>query len=343
MALSSMGQTNLRKDIAVYLPKSQFYFVGQGHNNEANTIIEKEVLFALNTKFNVQYDILEYSHSAAFLINQYLNTGNEDFLKVINSAANFNFIKAIKAYNDTIGRNRNIRFYGLDFENRHDGKYTQKALEIILQELKSSDSEVLTSVLRSIVNCQPKKIEPHLLKLKSYLKENDQKCRALLNKYFVDVLLIANAQFSFSPKRDAAMIANFYRLYNELSKDGHQPIFFASFGTGHINPKNEDGLVMKLLNDEESPVKDSVCILGIQYFNCRFDKENISKSTVGSLSFLCKTPKVELLINQDEKKKSITFLPKEALNMLNCNKAIRKLSGLIVVRNFDSTTFWTWE
>jgi hypothetical protein len=343
MASPSIGQSHFGSKIATYLPKSQFYFVGQAHNNEANTIIENELLIALNSKYNVQYDILEYCHSAAFLINQYLKTGNESFLKIINPEAKFNFIKAIKAHNDTIDKNRNIQFYGLDFENRNSGKYTQKALKIILEQLELSASEVLSSVLTSVANCQPKEIEANLSKLKSYLKENDHKCRGLLNNYYLDVLLIANAQFNFSPRRDASMMENFKRLYAELARDGKNPSFFASFGTGHINPKNHEGIGIKLMSDDQSPVKDSVCILGIQYFNCFFNRENISKSTNGSLSSLCKISEVSLSVIEEEKNKSISFLPKEKLNMLKCNRAIKNLSGLIVVRNFGATIFWTWE
>ena len=344
ISLSLNGQSKFWSDIANRLPKSKFYFVGQGHNNEANTIIEKELLFSLNAKYHVQYDILENAHSAAFLINQYLQTGKEIFLKSIDSTASFNFIKAVKAYNDTISKNKRIRFYGIDFEGRQNGRIAQKAIEIIFHELKLPESETLHSLLRSIVDCQPKDIESNLLKLKFYLEDNNYKSRALLGKYYVDVLLIANAQFNFSPRRDGAMVANFKRLYDELIRNGEYPSFFASFGTAHINPENNNGIAIKLMNDVRSPIKDSVCIIGIQYFNCLFGKENKSKTTFGSLDFMCQNSDIEKLAGlQDRKNKLITFLQKEEFNMSDCNKKIRQLSGLILAYNFSATSFWLWE
>ena len=38
--------------------------------------------------------------------------------------------------------------------------------------------------------------------VKIYLKENEDKCRLLLGKFFVDILLIVNAQYNFSQRRD---------------------------------------------------------------------------------------------------------------------------------------------
>ncbi len=342
--LCSSSQSNLGVDIVSSLPNSQVYFVGQLHNNEANTIIETELLLSLNAKFNVQYEVLEYSHSVAFLVNRYLSTGNEFFLKFIHPDAKFEYVKNIKAYNDGIDANKRIRFYGVDFENRQNGKFTKKALAIILDDLNISTSQALALLLRDIVECQFKDLERNLIKLKSYLKENEQLCRSLLDKYYVDVLLITNAQFNFSSRRDTAMVSNFLRLYQELSKNGKDPKFFASFGTGHINPRNNNGIVMQLMKDNQSPVKNNVCVIGVQYLNCLFSKENVHKTTDGSLSFLCKSATVEIMASiHDTNSKRIEFLPKSKLNLAHCNAAIQLLSGMILVYNYGSTSFGMWE
>lgn len=342
--LCSYSQSNLGVDIVSSLPSSQVYFVGQLHNNEANAVIETELLFSLHNKFNVEYEILEYCHSAAFLLNHYLATGDESLLKFIHPDAKFKYVKNIKAYNDTIDVSKRIRFYGIDFENRQNGKYTQKALAVILEELNISTSQALTLLLRDIIECQFKDLERNLIKLKFYLKENAYLSRSLLDKYYVDVFLIANAQFIFSSRRDAAMASNFYRLYQELSKEGKDPKFFASFGTGHINPTNNNGIAMRLMNDNQSPVKNGVCVLGVQYFNCLFSKENVYKKTDGSLSFLCKTTTVENMLSvQDNNSKRMEFLPKSKLNLTNCNATIQLLSGMILVYGYGSTSFGIWE
>lgn len=341
--LYAIGQTNLGIDIVSNLPNSRVYFVGQLHNNEANAIIEKTLMLSLHAKYDVQYQLLEYAHSAAFLINRYLQTGEESLLKFIHADAKFNFIKTIKAYNNSLKADKQIRFYGVDFENRQNGKYTQKAFSIILDELKLSASETLASLLRNIIECQSKDIEENLISLKSYLEENDSISRALLGKYYVDVLLMANAPFNFSPRRDVSMASNFFRMYDELAKEGRDPKFFASFGTGHINPRNKDGIAMKLMLDPQSPVKNNVSVLGVQYFNCLFSKENVHKETDGSLNALCKKTTIEKLSNIQDNSKRIEFLSKSKLDLAHCNVATELLSGIILVYNYGSTSFWFWE
>ena len=40
------------------LPEAKFYLIGQLHNNEANIILEKELLFALNRRSGVTVDLI---------------------------------------------------------------------------------------------------------------------------------------------------------------------------------------------------------------------------------------------------------------------------------------------
>lgn len=342
--LTCNGQTGLGRTVTEKLEPYQFYFIGQAHNNKANTLLEKELLLALNKKWGVRYDILEYSHSAAFLINEYLQTGEDSLLAVINSGAPFNFIRAVKTHNDTCHSARKIRFYGLDFENRQDGKYTRKAIGRILGQTMMPVKETLYSLLSQVAGSAPKELNEKLKTIKYYLDENEEKCRLLLDHYFLDLSLIVNAQFDFSPKRDDAMFANFIRLHRELTGRGENPSFLASFGTGHINPGNKKGLAMKLMQEDNSPVKNKVGIIGVQYVNCQFNAKGQAKSTYGNLDFLCKSRVPgNFSAEQAGEKEEITFLPRTELLKLNCNNSIGHLAGLLVVSNFGATKYGCWE
>ena len=325
------------------LEKNQLYILAQAHNNKANTILENELLLALNKKYNVRYDIIEYAHSAAFLVNQYLLSGHDSLLSFINPEANFSFIKSIKAHNDSLSSERKIWFYGIDFENRHEGKYTKRAIAIILEKSTFFKKDVLYSILRNITTSATKYLSKNLLVLRNYLATHEDECRQTLGRHYIDVLLIANAQFDFTSKRDEAMINNFKRLHKELERTGETPLFFSSLGTGHVNPNNNNGIAMKLLNDESSPVKNNVSVFGIQYLNCRFNKERTFRSTEGSLNFLCKSVAIQNLPSARSQESSITFLKRNELDMLNCKKVIGHFAGLFVVRNFDASSFWIWE
>ena len=323
-------------------PESKFYFIGQAHANQANTIVEKGLLFPLNNKFNVHYYILEFGQSLAFLLNRYLQTGEDSILNYINSNGNFSLVKTIKEFNDTVATSKSIKFFGLDFEDRLNGKWTKKAISIISDESKIPVDDSLQILLNAVINAKPDAEKESLVSLKKYLDKNEQSCRLLLGKYYVDVLLISNAQFKMSRQRDKAMFANFKLLYHELSKEEENPKFFASFGFGHVNPRNKTGLSYKLLETKESPVKGKIAVIGIEYFNCRFNTlQTPKKLSNGTLDFLCKNSVIKSLrISDNTKRKAITFLSKNEIGNLACKNAVGRLDGLIIIRNFDGTSAW---
>lgn len=322
------------------LKEANIYFVGQGHGNEANTIIEKGFLFSLNEKFNVRFYILEFGHSLAFLLNQYLETGQDSILNFINPLGNFRFVKLIKSFNDTLAASRRIRFFGLDFENRLNGKWTKKAIEIISGKINLPSNNPLQILLNTFINKPPKFEKENLVKLKTYLYKNEQDCRKLLGKYYIDLLLISKAQFDFSPRRDKAMLDNFKLLNRELIQSGENPKFFASFGVGHINPENKNGLPYRLLENKDSPIKGKVCVVGTQYYKCIFNVSHPSNGPSGTLSSLCKKSVTEKInYANDTKEKTITFFSKSELKNFDC-EALNRLDGLVIIRNFDATSSW---
>ncbi len=138
---------SLLSSAAGNLNQADFYFVGQAHGNQTNIIIERDLLLSLNLKFNVRYYVLEYGQSLAFLLNQYLETGQDSILSFINSKGNFDLVKTIKDFNDTVPDLRKIKFFGVDFENRLDGKWTKKAIEIISDKIKLANNHPLKILL----------------------------------------------------------------------------------------------------------------------------------------------------------------------------------------------------
>lgn len=346
-SFSNKKYDSLLSSAVANLNQADFYFVGQAHGNQANTIIEKGLFFSLNKKFNVCYYILEYGQSLAFLLNQYLETGQDSILSFISSKGNFDLVKTIKSFNDTVSDLRKIKFFGVDFENEPDGKWTKKAIEIISDKIKLTDNHplqiLLNSLLNSIINQEPKSEKENLAALKLYLKNNEKDCRALLGKYYFDVFLISNSAFTFSPKRDKAMYDNFKLLYSELTRTEVNPKFFASFGFGHLNPDNKNGLPYRLLENGDSPIKDKVSVIGAQYYNCTFRVANPTIGPSGTLSSLCKNSVVKNIdSSNDTKAKTITFFSKSELKTFRCKELLNKLDGLVIIRNFEANSLWAF-
>ena len=235
-------------------------------------------------------------------------------------------------------------FFGLDYE----GKYTKDAFDIILQLTEIADEHPLHVLLNNIVDAEDAAVKSNIAKLKEYLTAREQDSREALGRYYVDVLLIANAIYGFGMlvDRDETMVANFKKLYTELLHTEPSPKFFAAFGYGHTNPDNKHGFAMQLLQQEKSPVKDSVSITATQYLICEFGTKtrDYKKPNSGSLDFLCKPAFVKKLkVKGEEKAETITVLSKDELKALPCNNNTKYLSGVIIVKNFGATNLWTWE
>lgn len=322
-----------------------FYFIGQLHCNQANNLIEQEIFFALHQKKGVQYNIIEFSHSAAFLINEYLKTGQDTILKAINSIAPFSFVKSIKNYNEGLQEGRKIKFFGLDFEGRFEGRLTKYAIKLIAKEIYLAKTDSLSFLLEEIIHVDPSEMKKQLEKLRNFLSKNQQQYREQLKDYFIDLFLISSAQYEFTPKRDDAMVKNFNLLYKELLLVNKNPKFFGSFGIGHINPSNRKGIAMRLKEDENSPVRKNVTIIGVQYLNCRFEKENMVKSSSGNLNFLCDKSEIILPLEKDrDSSATIQYLPAKAIKLKNCSRNLSSLSGLVIIKNFNSTnTCMSWQ
>jgi len=339
IAQATNNVQQLATQITDSIPSARFYFVGQAHNNKANTQIEQALLFALNQKHNVTYDILEHGHSTAMLLNEYLRSGDTSVLNIINADAPFSFIKSVRQYNDTT-RNRKIYFYGIDFEGRENDKYLKKAVDIILNRSKLSNQ--LQELLANIVN-SASDMKTQLSQLKAYITNNETTCRSELQNYYTDLLLITHAQYGFSSRRDESMYENFKLLYNELLKLDGNPKFIASFGFAHINPKNHQGISYKLQNAEDSPIRDKVCTIGIEYYNSFFGKENKLKQWDGNLSLSCNNKARSSVVKQINSDQQLIFIPRSQLSQLNCNGKLSTLYGLILVSNTVGTAFYTWE
>lgn len=316
------------------IPPSKYYFIGQAHNNKANLQLEQELLFALNRKYGLRYDILEYGHSAAIIVNEFLRTGEDSLLKLIHPGTAFTFFRTIKKFNDTIPEKRKILFYGIDFEGRDNYKHLKIAIDIVLRNTMLQDTTTLYRILKRIRNGKKEMRE-----LGFHLDHHESESRKLLGKYFIDLLLVANAQNGFSRNRDFPMYANFKKLYNELKLTDTNLMFLSSFGYSHIHPSNSQAIANRLGNEYGSPVRGSVALIAIQYYQSSFQQEEVKK-WAGNLSFLCNTNALQGLATD---KPGIYFISPSRLASLSCNSDVKKLAALILVSNMSSTKNYIWE
>jgi hypothetical protein len=197
---------------------------------------------------------------------------------------------------------------------------------------------------QTVLAATPADLKKALKLLQTWMNKEDASARKQLKEFYTDLLLIVNAQFDFSPRRDDAMFQSFTLLYQELIKTDTSPSFLASFGTGHINPNNKSGIAMQLMLAPTSLVRNEVAIIGVQYYHCYFSKENVYKPTYGSLDFLCNKAIVENLVYvKDAKEKTIRWLPNQELLKWGCRSMIDKMEGLLIISDYKATIFGEWQ
>ncbi|MBD2755242.1 CPBP family glutamic-type intramembrane protease [Spirosoma validum] len=105
--------------------QNQLFLLGESHGVQKPQEIDFELLKHLNQKAGIRYYIAEVDATKAFYMNQYLQTGDDaTLLKVFRSWidekaqwANKDFIRKIqkiRALNQTLPKNRQIQFVGID-------------------------------------------------------------------------------------------------------------------------------------------------------------------------------------------------------------------------------------
>ncbi|MEM6345195.1 MAG: hypothetical protein AAF927_14990 [Bacteroidota bacterium] len=122
--------------IDTVLPNYRFFFTAEEHWQSINTQIQFAFLSYLHQKAGVRNFIVEGGYSYGFLLNRYLQTGNERLLdKVVNDIPvcpenQLALFKEIYAYNQTLPEEDHIQVTGIDLE--HSAELAVQCLHTLL-------------------------------------------------------------------------------------------------------------------------------------------------------------------------------------------------------------------
>lgn len=334
------------------LADGDFYMIAQIHNSKINTPLEEAMLFNLHER-GVQYDIAEYPHSAFFLVNEYLQTGDETILKTISEKAPFSFFKNVYRFNELQPQAKKIRFYGIDYElfNADRGTFYKNALMYIYQKRKAFVSNKmfhgLFAQLAEIDKNDLKALTAMHSRLYSLL---DKKLQAddLFGVYKDDVWLILSAPTKYKsiPRRDKWLYERFTYVYEMLKKKSNNPKFIASFGISHVKTSNKKNITYKLLNYSSSPVKNKVIVIGTHYFNGGggINKER-TYTSAGILEYVTTMPVQDSIatIFKGSNEKGI-LLTQDCLKLLRKKiKPDMQLDWLLLFNQQPRIRYWKWE
>jgi hypothetical protein len=335
------------------LPKGDFYMISQIHNSKIDIPLEQELLFALNNE-GVYYDISEYPHSAFFLINEYLKTGDTALLKLVSEKAPFKFVKNVYQFNQTKAPEKQIKFFGIDYElfNTDRGKQYKNALLYIynkqIEHIQKTDFYSLFETLKTIDEKDINALTSlHNLLQKSFYN-HEGKIKEIFSNFSDDILLILSAPTKYKtvPKRDKWLFQRFKTVYDIILRTNNNPKFIASFGAAHVKASNNKNITHKLQTFDESPVKGKVIIIGTQYFNGGGGiLEAKNYASAGIIDYMTTGTTLKSISTIfDDKIENVALLRQDKLHCFdNKVEKIEALSWLFLINKQEWVKHWKWE
>lgn len=252
------------------------FLSGETHTMAKSDKFKEEIFTYLNKKAGVKNIIEEAGVCSVFVLNEYIQSGNEEYLRsfmnqikgtMAYTREKYEFYKWLYKYNSQLDEELKINVYGFDVE--HDSLAAINGIEVLIDKNKP----VPKSLVEAITLVKNKDIRA-IKYLKLAYEENKKDCE----KYFGDKFIyFENGIENLYPSgggrdmRDKIMMRNFSALYS--LKKGEK--FFGQFGSEHIyqDYMNSDYVTEEevrfatLLNGKSSPVKDRVYSLLCVYEN----------------------------------------------------------------------------
>lgn len=256
--------------------KYDVFLIGENHTFAKSEKFKKDIFTYLNKKANVKIIIEEMGFCQALLLNEYIESGNEEYLRSFMSQLKgtmaytrekYEFYKWLYKYNLKLDEDSKIRIYGVDVE--HDSLAAIKGIKVLIDKNKAVPKSLQKAI--TILN------EDNVKSIK-YFKlaydENKKDCEKFFGDkfiYFENGIKNLYAGGSGEDKRDKIMMRNFSFVYSQHKDEK----FFGQFGGEHIYQDyintdyltDEEVRFATLLNGSYSPVKNKVYSLLCVYEN----------------------------------------------------------------------------
>lgn len=273
------------------LERNEVFFTGEAHGADINPKLDFELLRFLKTNAGIKYYLLERSYAFGEVINQYLESGEEDILfKLYENydqpfALNeevLEYWREVYKYNRSLPDDQKIKFIGIDIEfdiisalwyltSLMPYKTLPNEFELEILHLGEIYENVVNSEKISQRNLENiRLIDEYIVRLAKDMKENESIYIKYLEDDFFSFNFTVNniiKTFNFlqlngrvwkGPQfiRDEIVYDNFLTLYDRLPKGK----YFGQWGARHIFQKRvEHGdRIATLLNQDGSPVKGKV-------------------------------------------------------------------------------------
>jgi hypothetical protein len=261
----------------------RFFFVGEEHHKQINSAIQLTFLLYLHRHARVRHLIIEGSYSTGFLINQYLQTGEEGLLRKaltnipVCPEDQMAIYQQLYAYNQSLPEDQRIEVAGIDLE--HSPELALQVLHTLLPAQASQIPAELQAIVTRIEDLHrspyfyPSEVKRFFQDLRRSFARKPAAHQQLWGAYHDRAQLIVTnvmAGYRFSVikalifervwrRREEQMYANFLALQPHLASGG----YFAQFGVLHTDLRNSPQwdfppLAQRLDQADDSPVRGQV-------------------------------------------------------------------------------------
>ncbi|MFT3827203.1 MAG: hypothetical protein QM731_24970 [Chitinophagaceae bacterium] len=266
-------------------PRSSFYLMAELHGVNATPIMQLALIRKVKKVTGLKYIILEMSHSNAFIMNRYLETGDGAYFGYLTDARRCRWLlDSLRALNHSLQSSEQVRFIGVDMEYGNIDVY-KKAMELFLEMIKAKTGDnKLTGLLEAATKDQKKREYMALNEqIRGLLKEQVAEYKELLGVYYPDLLMIVSNEFDKEGIRDDEMFLNFSKNVHAVFELQPNEPFFASFGASHV-PLLLEKRFLHLMSDYYKAKELNLCFIGTQYFDCYSVEGTVKITNDGSVA-----------------------------------------------------------
>lgn len=275
-------------------------FIGESHGVGRNDSVKMSFLKYLNQNFKIRYLIEESGYCGSIIINQFLQTGNEELIiDLMNSHEKtysysnekYNFYIDLYQYNQSLPEKEKIKVIGIDIQ--HNVAYGRKVLSSMEHHNKEKPDAV--QKVFDLITSGTGNGEELIININSAMdmvEVNSDIFKEYFGRDYMDfyfgLLGIKQAEVFYRSKnfasREAYILENFSQLFMELEIDK----CFGMFGSIHVFLDHgflETKALANYLNTEFEPTKNKVLSINCIYHNCEYLDPLTGVNTVLSSPF----------------------------------------------------------
>jgi hypothetical protein len=264
-------------------------FLGEAHGIAENEALDLALLKHLHKTAGVRYYMAEAGYAASRLVNEYVQTGDEQLLRDVYAGLKgtlawnreqFEFWRKVRAWNQALPEVERVQVIGLDVEHQYQTgvAYLQRLLPptpppqsisptvsalIALVIENPHDADAVNGVATALLQDVEARRADYAAYLGDRLFDVEMTARGLRNRFEYYAMDDNNDSLN---ARDRMIYESFLQVYDHFPPGG----YYGKWGMDHAyqRPRAAVNRVAVLMNGMDSPVAGNVLTLVAFYRNC---------------------------------------------------------------------------